>query len=541
MPDAAFLESLHFLRPMWLWALLPVALTTFLLWRRADPVHKWRGVVAPHLLPHLTVGSGERYHLGPVVLLGIGLAFAVLGLAGPTWERERSPFAEDTAPLVVALDLSQTMDAVDVRPSRLERAKQKIQDLLVLRSGAKTALIVYSGSAHSVVPLAEDQSVFEAFLHGLSTAIMPVAGQDPSQALALAEDILARDSVPGSILFLTDGIPEEHVDVFADHRARSEDEVMVLALGTEEGGPIALGDNRFATDAQGRRIVARLDRAGLDALAEDVGIFVGSVTSDTDDVNRVQRRIQTHLEVAQQQDESSRWKDMGYWLVFPMLGITLFWFRRGWTIRWALTVLVVLQAGCGRESQTPNRFADLWLTADQQGRFHYERGNFVEAGGRFADPIWRGVASYRAGDMQNAILSFAGSETPEAYYNIGNSYASIGDLAAAVISYETALALRPDWSEAQDNLDLVRSLIPPPGEAEEDDAGPPPAAPELDPDDVTFDPELRLGEPGAATEEILSDEAIAEMWLRRLQASPADFLRRRFEAEWQIRRSGGVA
>ena len=123
------------------------------------------------------------------------------------------------------------MNAVDVQPTRLERAKQKVRDLLALRAGARSALVAYAGSAHTVLPLCDDPSVFETFLAALDSDVMPVRGKAPARALALAEKLLADEPAPGSILFLTDGIAEEHAPAFAEHAQRSDDEVLVLAVG----------------------------------------------------------------------------------------------------------------------------------------------------------------------------------------------------------------------------------------------------------------------------------------------------------------------
>ncbi len=236
-------SNFHFLRPEWLWALVPVLAFTLLLSRRLDPEKQWRRLIAPHLLAHLRIGAEDGLRLRPIHLVTMVALFATLGMAGPTWDREISPFAEDTAPLVIALDMSQSMNAVDVQPTRLERAKQKIRDLLALRPGSRTALIAYAGTAHTVLPLSDDPTMFEAFLDGLATDVMPAGGKEPSEALVLAETILARDSVPGSILFLTDGIAAEHVPSFVRHGEDSTDGVMVLALGTTEGGPVRSGLN----------------------------------------------------------------------------------------------------------------------------------------------------------------------------------------------------------------------------------------------------------------------------------------------------------
>ena len=251
-------------------ALVPTALL-YLVIQRASPERQWRRVIAPHLLSHLKVGGERGFHFRPIHLITLLLVLGSLALAGPTWERERSPFAEDTAPLVIALDLSQSMNAIDVQPTRLERSKQKIRDLLELRKGSRTALVAYAGSAHIVLPLSNDTSIFETFLSSLATNVMPVAGKDPVKALEVADELLSRDEVAGSILFLTDGIARDQVPAFVAHRARSDDVVMVLAVGTREGGPVRQGENTFATDAAGRRIVATLDVEGLEALVDETG------------------------------------------------------------------------------------------------------------------------------------------------------------------------------------------------------------------------------------------------------------------------------
>ncbi|MEE8525522.1 MAG: VWA domain-containing protein [Thermoanaerobaculia bacterium] len=331
---AAAVEELHFLRPWWLLALLPALLLWLILRRREDANRQWRRVIAPHLLAYLEVGAGDRWRFRPLHLVVSVLVLGTIAAAGPTWEREISPFTEDTAPLVIALDLSTTMNAVDVQPTRLERAKQKVRDLLALRTGARSALIAYAGSAHTVLPLCDDPTVFETFLAALGSDLMPVAGKAPARALALAEELLADETVPGSILFLTDGIAAEQVPAFVDHGQRSDDEVLVLAVGTRDGGPVRQGESGFETDASGRRIMATLDVEGLRTLESEAGVFVAGVTVDEADVGRIQRRVQSHLRAVQQQDETARWKDQGYWLTVPVAFLCLLWFRKGWTVRW---------------------------------------------------------------------------------------------------------------------------------------------------------------------------------------------------------------
>ena len=138
-------------------ALLPAAL---LVWRlactqSADWV--WHDIVAEHLLPHLFLKRTGQRRIGPLVLLAIVWALAVVALAGPAWKREPVPFADDSAALVIVVKVTPSMKTEDVQPDRLTRSVQKIHDLLALRSGARSALIAYAGTPHLVMPLTRDE------------------------------------------------------------------------------------------------------------------------------------------------------------------------------------------------------------------------------------------------------------------------------------------------------------------------------------------------------------------------------------------------
>jgi len=540
VPELGSLADFHFLRPGWLWGLLPtLGLYALARWRE-DATRRWRGLIDAHLLEALRVRPKGRSFLRPVDLAVIALVLCCLGAAGPAWEREPSPFTEDRAPLVVALDLSETMLAIDVPPTRLERAKEKIRDLLARRQGARTGLVVYAGTAHLVMPPTDDASALEAYLAVLEPGLMPREGKAAAAALARAQEILDRDETPGSILFLTDGLPSAEREAFRARAAGRKEGLLVLGVGTSEGGPIRRGRD-FATDAAGRRVVARLDREGLEALARETGAFVATVTLDAKDVDRLQARIQSHLQAVRDADPGARWKDAGVWLTIPITVLGALWFRRGWTLRWAAALVVALGMGAARPGWTQEppapltqehparegwRFADLWLTHDQQGRRAFERGDFARAAALFEDPMWRGVAAYRTGDWDAAVDAFARLESPEGLFDLGNAYARRGDLALAVAAYEQALARRPGWREAKENRDLVAALIPKPKKPDEEEEAE--EAPDVKPDEVKFDEKGKKGKEGRVE---VSQAQVGEMWLRGLTTSPAGFLRQKFATQ----------
>src|SRR5262249_34672520 len=161
---------------LWLIALLPVAAVLMLVRHRQRAEVQWGGVIAPHLLKYLIVNPEKRWSIQPIYIVAAGLVLGIIALSGPTWRRELPPFVEDKAPLMIALAVSSSMMKQDVAPSRLERAKQKIKDLLAARAGARTGLVAYAGTAHLVMPLTDDRVVIEPFLAALAPALMPADG-----------------------------------------------------------------------------------------------------------------------------------------------------------------------------------------------------------------------------------------------------------------------------------------------------------------------------------------------------------------------------
>jgi Ca-activated chloride channel family protein len=325
MTDAA-LDAFHFLRPWWL-LLIPAAIWLHITLRRAvSAADQWQGIIAPELLEHLVIGRGKMRRLRPYQLQTLLLVVMSLALAGPAWERELTPFTEDRAPLVIALELTDSMLGTDQPPTRLERAKQKVADLLAARSGARTAVVAYAGSAHAVLPLTDDTDLVNMYLESLTPDVMPLPGDRPDRALELAASMLARENAPGTVLFMSDGIDQGYADSFATVFSDSDDQLLILAFGTASGGLVAEGGTGD--------MAPPVDRAGLRAAASAGGGNLVTSAVDDSDIEDLNRRVQRHLVNAIESDENLRWRDAGYFLVWPLALFTLLWFRRGWTVQW---------------------------------------------------------------------------------------------------------------------------------------------------------------------------------------------------------------
>jgi Ca-activated chloride channel family protein len=312
------LAELHLLRPWWLLALLPALLLLWLQWRGRGEV-AWRRVIAPHLLPHLLARSeGTSGRLRPMHLLGAFWVVAAVALAGPAWQREEAPFGDERGALVIAVHLGPGMLARDVQPSRLERAVHKIRDLLALRPGTRTALIAYAGSAHLVTPLTTDARLVEQFAGELSPELMPRPGNVPAEAVALARQLLDQAKTPGSVLLVTDAIPPDAVP-----RLPAGAGADILAVAAPPGSPAPVAGPP----------APELDRRTLGAAASALDGQVVEVSVDDSDVRRLARRFDRRS-FGGAAEEDERWRDAGYYLLYPLALIVLLWFRRGWAVRW---------------------------------------------------------------------------------------------------------------------------------------------------------------------------------------------------------------
>jgi Ca-activated chloride channel family protein len=245
----------------------------------------------------------------PIQLLLVVWTIGTIALAGPAWRLEPSPFAEDDAGLMVVMKVSSTMMADDVQPSRLDRAKLKLQDLLQLRNGSSTGLIVYSGSAHLVMPLTRDDRIISTMLEDLTPDLMPDDGDALADALRMAEQVLQNSGVPGSVLIIADSVAPAQVSLLQDENILPPVQFLFVQ---SPGAPIDLG----------------LKDAG-----DNLHAFVARLTADQEDVEELAGRAETNIRSVSADDEGTRWLDSGYSLLPLLALLSLMWSRKGWLLR----------------------------------------------------------------------------------------------------------------------------------------------------------------------------------------------------------------
>ena len=162
--------------------------------------------------------------------------------------------------IVIALDLSRSMDAQDLTPSRLTRARLKILDILEARQSGQTALVVYSSNAFTVTPLTTDADTVAALVNSLSTDIMPSRGSYPVAAIKKSQTLLEQAGVAyGEVLLITDGGTSPAAERAAADLQKSGYSLSVLGVGTSEGAPIPRAGGGFVTDRSGNIVVPRIE------------------------------------------------------------------------------------------------------------------------------------------------------------------------------------------------------------------------------------------------------------------------------------------
>ena len=445
----------HFLRPEWLWAIPLIAIMTGMLARRRLAPGSWQSVIDPALAPYvLSTGQISKLTYRWWLVL-IGGLLAALALAGPSWNRVEQPVFRSEQAVVIALDLSRSMDAQDLTPSRLTRARLKILDILERRSSGQTALVVYSSNAFTVTPLTTDADTVAALVNSLSTDIMPSRGSYPLSAIAKGQQLLEQAGVAfGEVLLITDGGSSPAAERAAEELRSAGYSLSVLAVGTPDGAPIPRAGGGFVTDRSGNIAVPRLEAAGLQRLASAGGGRYAAMTADDADLEEIlSGPVGGAGSGSDESLATDQWQEEGPWLLLLLVPIAALAFRKGLVLCLLVFMLPV--------SEPAHAFSwqDLWLTRDQQAQRLLDEGSAADAADLFEDPGWRAVANYRAGDYGGSAAGFGNLEDTDSLYNKGNALAKLGEFASAIEAYDQALEIDPDDEDARYNRDLLQDML----------------------------------------------------------------------------------
>ena len=204
-------SQFHLLRPELLLLIIPTVLALYGVRHLSRKQSSWHNVISPHLLKFLMVsGEQQKSHVS-YWLTGIIAVLLIIAVSGPSFRQKTVPVFKAETARVILLDLSLSMDATDIKPARIDRAKYKIMDILEKSKEGTTGLMVYAGDAFIISPLTSDANTIASMVPMLSTGIVPVLGSRPDIAIEKAISLLenAKQS-PTSFMLLP--LPESLTD-----------------------------------------------------------------------------------------------------------------------------------------------------------------------------------------------------------------------------------------------------------------------------------------------------------------------------------------
>ncbi|MEC4087310.1 vWA domain-containing protein [Pseudoalteromonas rubra] len=441
-----------FIRPALLWLLLPWLLLTGIQWIKRHRSNDGQ-LIAPHLAQFVLEDGPRKQGSSTPWLVSLLLLLCILAAAGPSFEKHTVPVFKSKQARVLVMDMSYSMYATDIQPNRLTQARFKTLDMIGQFTEGDTALVAYAGDAFVVSPLTDDIKTLENLVPSLSPEIMPSKGANVLAGLDQAKILLDQAGyADGEIILISDEVEQDELADISDLFNGTNYTLHVYGIGTLEGAPIGLPEGGFLKDRYGQIVVPKLDPERLSALASRQGGRYATYTHSDSDIKTFAPNKVTDLDSNEQPGEALWHLDAGKYLLFIIVPLAL-WLMRSQPLTLAILVVALIQPQVGYSADWSNWFKN----QDQQALESYQQGDFEQAQSA-QDPTLKGAALYKAGEYAQAAEQLKHATSAIGQYNYGNALAKSGQLDEAIAAYEQALQLDPDFTQAQDNKQLVEDL-----------------------------------------------------------------------------------
>jgi len=471
-------NQLHFLHPLWLLSLIPLAGLLWLLYQQKSGNSAWSKVIDANLLPLLLKGSENKTNRLGLFLLAIAWLISVMALADPVWEKIPRPIFQTNAARVIVLDLSRSMLIPDLKPSRLARARFKIEDILARNEEGQTGLVVFAGAGFTAAPLTRDSDTLRSLLHTLEPNIMPAQGSRADLGLLKAQELLQQAGVnQGQVLLIADGVVGKLAEDAAKKLNENGYSVSVLAVGTEAGGQIPrLRQN----------VTVKLEAEALKAVAKQGGGNYQLISNSNNDLMQLLDPLTTNKTQNTEQNskadlKNQDWKSNAPYLILLLVPLSAFAFRRGWLLTILLLIglssltiqpqIVYAEDNNINESNAETKqvfsikntlssaWTNLWHRQDQQADKALQQQNYQQALKLSKDPLRRGSAEYKQGNYKQALNSFSQATGISADYNRGNTLAKLEQYDDAIKAYEKTLAQDKNHADAKLNKAAIEKML----------------------------------------------------------------------------------
>lgn len=468
-----------FKNPFWLALAIPAILATLGLssWAASRRTKVSEALGRSHTLAR-SREDPSRLRSWSLRLRLAGLALLLGALAGPQWGVELLETRASLRQAIVAVDVSLSMRAQDVKPSRLDRAKESLSLLLDQLRGERVGVVAFAGESHTVCPLTHDIDAAKQMLGALEVGAVPTPGTAIGSAIRTGAAMIGRYTGTKTVVLLTDG--EDHGSDplgAAREAAASGVRVFAIGIGSPEGEPIPMEGGGYKKESRGSTVISRLDEGTLARVAESTGGNYFRSSPGMDEIVQIAAKIKAGGAAAGLTGTAARWRNRYPWplaLAFLLLALEMALpiLPNPRRTKTGAAVAVLLLA-------TPFARAATIESTLREGNKQYGAGRFDEAldsygrasGRKPADPrpmFNAGDALYRLERDSEAASAFDAAsrqrQAPrelraDALYNLGNARARQGDYAQAAESYRKALGLAPDDPDARHNLVVALSRL----------------------------------------------------------------------------------
>lgn len=324
----------HFQQPAWLWALfLPL-----LLWwlpraqLRDDYYDRLKHYADPHLLPYLVMQNtdekSQKRHL--FYIWSLLWIFSMLAMAGPRWNYTDIDIFTPTSSVVILLDLSRSMEAKDVRPTRLAMARHEIEDIVRQGEGMRFGLVAFATVAHVIAPITDDRAALLHLFSALSTDLVRLQGSRLTGALERSRRLLLTQPQEDTkaILLVTDG---DFFETGLQHQVRKLQsqgiQLHILGIGTEKGTTVPSLRGGWLRDNKGKQVISRLDSTSLQTLAMAGGGTYVQADYQGEDTHQILDVIQSNKSNQTRADSIRIWHERYHFPIIAMMILVLWRFR----------------------------------------------------------------------------------------------------------------------------------------------------------------------------------------------------------------------
>ncbi|WP_281231564.1 VWA domain-containing protein [Flavobacterium gelatinilyticum] len=313
---------------LYLLILLPIVAAVFLFtmyWKRK----KQREFGDLEMVKKLSPESSVFKPVLKLSILLLALAFIIIGLVNPKIGTKMETVKREGIDIVFAVDVSKSMLAEDVAPSRLEKSKQLVSQIINSLGSDRIGIVAYAGSAFPVLPITSDYSVAKMFLQGMSPDMVSSQGTSLDEAIRLSAKYFDEKSKTSKLLILiSDG--EDHSEgasVAAEEANKIGMKIITIGVGTEKGGTIPLKENgivrNFQKDQNGQTVITKLNQEGLRTIAKATkgGYVYGGNTKEVleyikNALNNIQKTEFESTQMADYQSQFQWFLGFGFLLLF---------------------------------------------------------------------------------------------------------------------------------------------------------------------------------------------------------------------------------